>query len=377
MCIKVMPRIKVYSTLPTRKKRSPKTSELKFSVVSILMVALVIVSAVALLLSYLSCYVNPAVFAVPMFFGLYFIPIFIVNVVLFLVSLLRVKRYCFISLIALLPTIFYSELFYRPSKERPLYEGEPIKLMTYNVGRFSAADKGVPKEQTFNSIISFVQNENPDIVALQEFRIADTLAIRSVLKGMPYRYYHLFKGKEYFGNIIFSKYPIKNAGRIRFEKSTNLCIWADIEINGNIKRIYNCHLESSSISFTALIKRLSKRGEFSNEVKSVHEKLLGTNIRRSRQVNLMLTDISGCQHPTIVCGDFNDPPMSYTYRKLREGRKDSFVEAGEGWSATYSFLWPMLRIDYILVPEETNVDHNVIQRVRYSDHYPVSTLIYL
>ncbi len=80
---------------------------------------------------------------------------------------------------------------------------------------------------------------------------------------------------------------------------------------------------------------------------------------------------------TIVCGDFNDTPMSYTYHQLQKKHKDCFVEAGNGFGATYSRLWPALRLDYILIPEEYRTIYHQIERVPYPDHYPVLTEIIL
>ena len=68
--------------------------------------------------------------------------------------------------------------------------------------------------------------------------------------------------------------------------------------------------------------------------------------------------------------------MSYTYQQLRKVSKDTFLEAGHGFSSTYSFLWPLLRIDYILVPSDYQVKSHTTPRIRYSDHYPVITEIH-
>ena len=50
----------------------------------------------------------------------------------------------------------------------------------------------------------------------------------------------------------------------------------------------------------------------------------------------------------IVAGDFNDTPVSYTYRKIRKGLNDSFVTSGYGAGFTYRGNYPPNRIDYIL-----------------------------
>ena len=39
------------------------------------------------------------------------------------------------------------------------------------------------------------------------------------------------------------------------------------------------------------------------------------------------------EHPyqyTVVCGDFNDSPLSYAHRVIGEGLQDAFVERGSG-----------------------------------------------
>ena len=62
---------------------------------------------------------------------------------------------------------------------------------------------------------------------------------------------------------------------------------------------------------------------------------------------------------------------------MMRDRKDAFVEAGEGFGATYARLWPLLRIDYVLCPKSCNVLEHDIPRIELSDHYPVITEIAL
>lgn len=338
---------------------------------------IVIVAALALVLSYASIYIDPARFSLPLFFGLYFIPILFINLFLLLIGIFKRRGYLFITLIALLPGLLLADLFVKTGSEERALGGNEVKVMTYNVGRFSAGEKGMPKETVALKLKEFIERENPDVVCLQEFVIKDTTLAGSWLKRYPYRYSHFFRGSnKYFGNITYSRFPITSSGAITFPGSTNLCIWSDILLDGKTTRLFNCHLESYSISFTSLIKRLSQKGEFSNELIDVHGKMKHTVIRRAEQVNILADKIEESPNPVLVCGDFNDTPTSYTYHHLRKGLKDSFSEGGKGFSATYSALWPLLRIDYILLADEYEADRTVIQRVPYSDHYPVSTLIY-
>ena len=92
---------------------------------------------------------------------------------------------------------------------------------------------------------------------------------------------------------------------------------------------------------------------------------------RPKQVNQVFDHIESSPMEAFICGDFNDNPMSYTYHRLTRGRKDSFIEAGKGFGATFSFLWPMLRIDYVLFPDRCEGAGYSVQRLPYSDHYPI------
>ncbi|MCX6308053.1 MAG: endonuclease/exonuclease/phosphatase family protein, partial [Bacteroidia bacterium] len=76
-------------------------------------------------------------------------------------------------------------------------------------------------------------------------------------------------------------------------------------------------------------------------------------------------------YEVLVCGDFNDVPGSYTYRKIRSDILDSWVEKGNGWGHTFHENFFLFRIDYVLHTPgircvKANVDH-----VHYSDHFPV------
>jgi endonuclease/exonuclease/phosphatase family metal-dependent hydrolase len=99
--------------------------------------------------------------------------------------------------------------------------------------------------------------------------------------------------------------------------------------------------------------------------------------RRPKQVDKVFEDIESCPVESFVCGDFNDNPMSYTYSRMMRDRQDTFVEAGDGFGATYSRLWPMLRIDYVLCPKSCTVVSHETPKVKLSDHYPVITEIAL
>lgn len=332
---------------------------------------IIILAAAALVISYLSIYINPVKFSIPLFFGLYFIPLVLLNLLILLIGIIRRSGAVWLTFIALLPSILYAELFVRWGEVQKEQEGIALKICTYNVGLF-AQGKERNRTASFEGIKSFIRKEDPGIVCMQEFQVEDTSLIKKQFPQYPYRYFHLFNGtKRKFGNLTLSKFPIINSGKITFKRSTNLCIYSDIEHYGKTLRIYNTHLESHSISFTSLIKNIREKEKITEEIYQVHDKVASTFKRRALQVDTIARHLHQSPFPAIICGDFNDTPMSYTYKNLISGKRDSFRQSGKGFSATYSVLWPLLRIDYILYPTPFwSLTHHS-PRIEYSDHYPV------
>ena len=104
---------------------------------------------------------------------------------------------------------------------------------------------------------------------------------------------------------------------------------------------------------------------------NTRDKVRNTIVKRFNQVEQIIDDINGSDIPSIIVGDFNDTPLSNTYHRLASGRKDSFVEAGRGFGASFKPLWPLIRIDYVLYPESFRAISHTTIKSDYSDHYPV------
>lgn len=330
-----------------------------------------------MILAYSASFVNPTEFFLPLYFGLYFIPIFFLNLILLIVGISKRRKGAVLSAIIILPTLLFADNFFKFGKEDKILEGEPYKLLTYNVGKFSSSTKGEAEAITMENILNFIASQDADIVCLQEFRIIDTAKISNLFRKYKYSHFSGFvEGGFHFGNLTLSRFPITESGELRFSASSNRCIYDDIDANGKKFRLYNCHLESYSISFSSIIKKLS-RNNISEEFIQLHGRLKSGTIKRAEEVETLSESINSCGINSVICGDFNDPPTSYAYRTLQKDHTDSFLGSGSGFSGTYSMLWPLLKIDYILIPDEFDCDNHIVSRVKYSDHYPVSTEIYL
>src|ERR1017187_5142624 len=68
---------------------------------------------------------------------------------------------------------------------------------------------------------------------------------------------------------------------------------------------------------------------------------------RATQAEEVSDEIRRSPYPVILCGDFNEVPLSYAYRILTQGLHDDFQEAGWGSGTSHSDALPWTRIDYI------------------------------
>lgn len=342
------------------------------------------VFCVLLLLSYLSALIDPGVFPIAGFFGLYFIPVLAFNVLLLVIALLRWSSSAWIPVIAILPSLFFTGFFFRSGDRNALPESvasatDGITLMTWNVGGFRSSSDG-DAGSAMDDVAGLIGTQNPDVVSLQEFRIENPGQIRSMFPQYPYirNHFYRLRNGDYVGNVTLSRLPVGEEGSLPFAGTTNMVLYTDVQYGSGVFRLYNVHLESNNISLTSLIKDV--RGgydEFSQEFVEAHEKVKKSSSRRGSQVRALLGNISECGLPAVICGDVNDTPMSYCFRTLYEGRKDTFCEAGKGFGATYRVLWPLLRIDYVFVPEDSEVLFHRTPRVESSDHYPVIVKVHM
>ena len=174
--------------------------------------------------------------------------------------------------------------------------------------------------------------------------------------------------------LIYSKYPIVKQQELRLSDKCYALI-ADIEYQNDTFRLFNIHLESNHFArheydiFNSPESGLTE--ETSDQVLSLIGKLARYSRLRNLQVNRISELIKKSPHPVLVCGDFNDTPLSYSYHKLAKNMKDAFVEQGKGYGNTYNGKLPAMRIDYILSDTLFQIHQFNIGKIDMSDHYPV------
>jgi endonuclease/exonuclease/phosphatase family metal-dependent hydrolase len=241
-----------------------------------------------------------------------------------------------------------------------------IKFASYNVARFSGETTGF----IALDILSEMKRQKVDIVCFQEYNdfSGDKKNSDSYKDYFPY---------SAFGNndmVIYSRYPIVNKQNIDFEQTNNSAMWVEVNVNDNIYRVYNVHLETTGIN-----SALHQASKLANKGVEVHGNALLNAIyggytigmiARSGQANMLAMDMRESEAPVIVCGDFNDVPYSYVYNTMLGDKIDGFKECGSGFMYTYRG-GKKVRIDYIFHDKGLEGLSYYKKELSYSDHYPV------
>lgn len=331
--------------------------------------ALNIVLVVALVMAYLSPYFDPNHYWIFSIFGLFYPIILIANLVMILLWLFIDFKYLFLSLIVIFLGWSHLQGFVNFSGKGE--EKSELKILTYNMGfsyplRSGSKEAREKKKGELKSF--FLSQSDVDVFCLQE---SSSFSRKILKRGYKDYYTHEIDRR---GTFIFSKYPILRHGEISFGTSTNSCLWADINFKKDTIRIYNMHLQSNRVSHDAVkvidnVKKQEKKTW--DGVKGILRKYSSASRIRARQSQKVAEHAATCSHPTIICGDGNDPPTSFTYSRISEGYQDSFAEAGSGIGTTYAGKIPMLRIDYIFADDEFQVNTFDILTEQFSDHYAV------
>ena len=357
-----------------------------------------LIFAAGLLLSYMSVYVNPSIFWPVAFFGLVYPFLLLANVLFMIMWLVRLKKEFLISLIIILLGWGYIKRvvsFQGKSLDKETTEtiidtdGSDIEnktninLLSYNVRLFNIFNQSKDKNAG-EKILELISGKNPDLCCLQEVYIDNEkgISLEELTKNLsltPYSnivWANKIGKKEYYGIATFSKFPMVNKGAIRYPDSKNISIYSDIVIAEDTLRIYNNHLQSvrfNKRNFDFLVNLdLQSEEETILELRDISSRLKNAYIKRAKQADILSEHIRNSPYPVIVCGDFNDTPVSYVYRKIKGDLNDAFTLSGRGLGNTYSGTFPKVRIDYIFYSDEFSVFNFRTTKVEYSDHYPVS-----
>lgn len=339
------------------------------------------------LLSVGAMYIPPTRWGIPALLGLLFPLFFVLQVALVLFWFIRFRWHRVLPLVVVLLLGWPALRAYFPinidRREEPA-EGQMLRILSYNVNGFGFKPH-TPSSP--NPTLQYLKASGADIICLQEAYLVrhDSQGITEsdlndyLGREYPYRH-HLSAQKENSSTLLLlSRYPINRAERIALRSHYNGGALYSLQVGDLEVKLLNLHLESF---------RLSKLGQEyylqlakHNDRMGVERMLRGRFLPVFRLHNLQANQLDQLlnsigRERTIICGDFNDTPVSYLHRSLSRGMQDAFVESGNGLGLTYNSAPYRVRIDHILcgssfVPYAARVD----RRAQFSDHYPITATL--
>ncbi len=341
------------------------------------------------LFAYIAPFVSPAQMSFLMFFGVAF-PWLLISNFLFM-GLWALSRYRYWWYSAAVILVGWSHL----TSVFGVHLGEPkimnidtvgthtegdrmvngLRVMSYNVhGLMPPGAKNIVQARL--ELSHFLEKQNADVICFQEYLFQwgenvdkQMLDFIPFLKTYPYSI--RLKGNDL---AIFSRFPILNSGILLYRNDSNGCTYADITVSGQNVRFYSLQLRSNVVSDIAddLVrkKNITADGSWLN-VGRMLTRFRRYGIIRAKDAEIVKAHIKRSPYPVILCGDFNDIPVSYSYKTLSDSLTDTFQETGRNVGTTYAGHIPALRIDYILTDPRFKPLNCFIFRVRHSDHYPV------
>ena len=360
-------------------------------VIRLLFDVLYAIVATGIVLADLSLVVVPTSkwMAVPSFIALAYEWLLVALVILTIAAVfMRHKRIVVISLIVLILSIIpvsHTVSLWKTTPGHPTQHR--LTVLTYNTLMLARNNRLKTTQPLTIDMLKYLKQQDADIVLLQEFQTIEGrkttengFSLDEVKKtlGYPYSFidYKSYKGKRRYGMAVFSKYPLFDKQTIQYESSSNISDMCLTVIEHDTLLIVNNHLESIKLTDDNFDFSDRNSEQLKSKAHTIIGKMLHAYPYRSKQARIVKEHIENSPYKTIVCGDFNDTPVSYTYHRLSHGLRDAYL-AAHPYSFGHTFYHGPLgiRIDYVLCSRSLYPASATLDRVSFSDHYPLKVTI--
>ena len=326
-----------------------------------------ICTVLLLWLTVASTFVSPNEYPTLSLLGLFF-PIFVaIDIAFIFFWLIFHFTLVWVPILGLAVVSSYA-MDYCPINTKKYESDSAICVITYNLG-------GVQTNEEQLEVVNFLKEKCPDIVCFQE--------MNGSLMNMP-EYLHFIDSVGYrrvigTGKYILTRFPVLgDTLHIDYPTRANSSMGCWIRCQGDSLLLVSNHLESNALSDSdkteykdMILEPGRERVEQGGRL--LKRKLGDAAYYRGAQTDTLCALIDKNEGKSIImCGDFNDTPISYTYQKIAKRLDCAFRETGRGVGFTYKQSGIFVRIDHIFCSQDWQclkcyVDDNI----EASDHYPV------
>ena len=241
-----------------------------------------------------------------------------------------------------------------------------LTIISYNVGKMKGEDL-----QT--ELLAFLRKTDADIVCLQELNNRFLPDHHKWLDSTSYRFVQshtvaIVSRLPFLSDTLYIGYPTRS--------NYSTACWVDW--HGDSLLIINNHLESNHLS-------TEEKDEYASAITDPHRQTIKHSSRllmdklseaaayRGTQTDSVCAFIDRyANYDVIVCGDFNETPVSYTYQRFADRLCSAYRQAGHGPGFTFTRRSFPVRIDHLFFSKEwTCTSCRIDRTVSASDHYPV------
>lgn len=333
-----------------------------------------VLAALAAVAGMLSGYIHPEGKEWVSFPGVVLLPVLAVNWVLLLGWCVMRSRWLCVPLMALLLNagFIFSMFQIRFGKHSEGPADRRVKMITYNVNNFHTDGP-----RTFPAFVGWIGEEQPDIVCLQECPHAASIPMDSIARSLPFLPYYCSTRLAGGGSTlaIFSRFPILWSDTVLYPGSSNKTLLASLLVHGDTVRLINNHLQTTSVNVVKpRLYQAKADGNAQEGTEAAFQmafQMKRNFVLRAEQADFVRQLIGEHERLLLVCGDFNDTPASYAYRRVKGGLTDGFRDCGSGFGYTFRELRRLFRIDYIFYSSDFSGVRYESPDLQLSDHKPV------
>ena len=252
-----------------------------------------------------------------------------------------------------------------------------FKVVSCNVWQYCHWERETGAKEIFR----YLRDQDADIVCLQESFVNANIATLpdSFLAGR-YPYFETIFSKEDADVLsLYSKHPIIAKRRIEYDSRANVSAVFQVLVGGDTLWVVNNHFETTGLGLeqSEMVEDIVE-GDYGTsgafgKARLMAGKLAAGSAKRAGQVDAVAALVDSLQGRSVVlCGDFNDGPVSYARRELAARLTDCYVAAGLGPGFSYDRNKMKVRIDHIMCSEDWEPKACKVDRsMSKSDHYPI------
>lgn len=326
----------------------------------------------------LATFVNPLRFPPLGVFVLIF-PFFLAIslILIFICLLLRIKKWWVLVLVLL--ANFWSIRNYFPVNFPPKEPSNCLTVLSFNVQNLFF-EKGMPADS--QPIARYIVDSNADVVCLQEAPNHHEAYFKYTLPVLrqAYAYRDSLKMKASSYLDIYSRLPILKSELVANGK-TNHCAAFTLLDGADTLIVVNCHLRSMQLSpqekagFSGIVHDADTLsvGEKRRESVLLVTKIAAASVERAAQVDELCEYLERQKGKRIIlCGDFNDTPVSYAHNRIAAYLTDCYAATATGFGRSFNANSMLVRIDHMFCSEHFKPHAcRIDQSVLLSDHYPI------